>query len=806
MNKYNLIDILSKEIEIDELNESKIYKFDGIQIPMIQRDYAQGREDESELRNRFLNSIFYALEKAENLELDFVYGSIRQIDKKNLFIPLDGQQRLTTLFLLYWYIGNRELDEQKLSVLRDTLKRFSYATRITARTFCEKLSEIKISYNIKPSEEINNAAWFFASLKKDPTVKAMLVMLDSIHAKYGSENKNLIENLSALQFYILPLNGFELSDELYIKMNARGKQLTDFENFKADLINWLKDEKNTFKDNFHQEIEFNGRTMPYFLKFASKLDNNWTNLFWEYSKVNIKTEDKIVDPYFVRFWNRYLLCVFVVDSNISLEAIEKDNLFQKFYGKEGNESFYKYENFDLYKSKFENEGTIERIEKILDSLSTHYSEIKQILKPSWDLEDKWSLFESKINQRQRIIFLAVLLYLEKNEFDSVKLKNWLRVVWNISIDPDFRSIPIMITVMQLVKKLSAGCADIYKFLAEEDFKIIDEKSFLNGIMQEEKLKAKLIIDDVNWENVIIKAESHPLFLGSIGFLLLNNPTILTFTHRLEKANLLFKKGTTKEYKNDHRLMRALISRIDNWNTLFNMNLADSFDNWQLLLRRNSTVKKNIGDFCDLENEQKLNERIDELIIQDSQINAWNDSINSIERAQLVHKQLYSERKFHNWMQQNGAVNLRWWENHIYVYRFRSWYDWVMLDTHRNKLLTELEIKFNLSFSVRCDKSHFYKGNKILVDKQFNNGILSIELDNLRNIIIGLRKDKNNIDNISFEESEIDNNWIFKKQYNYPDFISNEDSRNLVNQIDKDIFDKNISDSLISKLEKHPIKL
>lgn len=30
-----------------------------------------------------------------------------------------------------------------------------------------------------------------------------------------------------------------LSDDLYIKMNARGKRLTDFENFKADLIGWM---------------------------------------------------------------------------------------------------------------------------------------------------------------------------------------------------------------------------------------------------------------------------------------------------------------------------------------------------------------------------------------------------------------------------------------------------------------------------------------------------------------------------------------------------------------------------------------
>lgn len=41
-----------------------------------------------------------------------------------------------------------------------------------------------------------------------------------------------------IHFNFLPLSSSELpvSDDLYIKMNARGKALTSFENFKADLV------------------------------------------------------------------------------------------------------------------------------------------------------------------------------------------------------------------------------------------------------------------------------------------------------------------------------------------------------------------------------------------------------------------------------------------------------------------------------------------------------------------------------------------------------------------------------------------
>jgi uncharacterized protein with ParB-like and HNH nuclease domain len=48
-------------------------------------------------------------------------------------VPIDGQQRLTTLFLLHWYIGVRLGNEEikKLS--------FSYKTRVSARDFCAGL-------------------------------------------------------------------------------------------------------------------------------------------------------------------------------------------------------------------------------------------------------------------------------------------------------------------------------------------------------------------------------------------------------------------------------------------------------------------------------------------------------------------------------------------------------------------------------------------------------------------------------------------------------------------------------------------
>jgi uncharacterized protein with ParB-like and HNH nuclease domain len=120
----------TKDSEIEAAsNELLISK---VKIPMIQRDYAQGREDKADLRKIFVNALFDALEGEKELNLDFIYGTVSADDDK-IFLPLDGQQRLTTLFLLHWVIIKLEKKEDE--ELLDLLRKFSYETRDTARKF-----------------------------------------------------------------------------------------------------------------------------------------------------------------------------------------------------------------------------------------------------------------------------------------------------------------------------------------------------------------------------------------------------------------------------------------------------------------------------------------------------------------------------------------------------------------------------------------------------------------------------------------------------------------------------------------------
>ncbi len=80
----------------------------GVEIPVLQRDYAQGRNSRQSVRSEFLDKLIECL-NMESIDvnsilvLDFIYGYSDEDKEIRKFIPLDGQQRLTTLFLLHFY-------------------------------------------------------------------------------------------------------------------------------------------------------------------------------------------------------------------------------------------------------------------------------------------------------------------------------------------------------------------------------------------------------------------------------------------------------------------------------------------------------------------------------------------------------------------------------------------------------------------------------------------------------------------------------------------------------------------------------
>lgn len=266
------IEIFNSSFDVGE----EAVQMKKIVIPIIQRDYAQGRIDPevNRIRERFLDSLHQAI-KVDPITLDFVYGDINE---HGVMTPLDGQQRLTALFLLHWYAAKKEnIDTTEYLFLEN----FSYETRYSARDFCSFLIKFNPTFAKKLSEEIVDQAWFPLDWKKDPTISSMLVMLDAIQDEFA-ETQGIWDKLKdkAITFYFLPIKDMGLTDELYIKMNSRGKPLTQFEHFKAEL-----------------ERELRKIDEPTSKRVIKKIDLDWTDMLWRY-----RGDDNVIDDEFLRYF------------------------------------------------------------------------------------------------------------------------------------------------------------------------------------------------------------------------------------------------------------------------------------------------------------------------------------------------------------------------------------------------------------------------------------------------------------------------------------------------------------------------
>ncbi len=525
-----------------------------VEIPIIQRDYAQGRDGKDELRKNFLNSLLKAIED-KPLELDFVYGNI--VD--DVLQPLDGQQRLTTLYLLYWFVAVKEnkLDED----LKNLLNKFTYETRTSSSEFCEELINkgIRYSNETKISDVIIDSSWFFLSWKKDPTIKSMLTMLDAIQQIFKDKTE-VWEKLENITFHFIELQNFGLSDDLYIKMNARGKPLTEFENFKAKFEQYYKLEifktdengkeilengqKVILKGNWEKELSLTDENKAQWKlltekSFAYKIDTQWTDLFWINGYKNNKIDDKLMKFIAGIAINNYAIC-----GNI-YEDLEQDNIvigeLKKKNSKYTNAQAIKRERVErriqvlfnnpknIIPEDFPTKDSFQYLIDCFDIFSKDSNHNIIALKlPLWDfitienngISSENNLFSelikpSKTEYKQRVLFYAQSAYLLKSEEkDDELFSEWMRVVRNIAQNSTIDSASTFIGAIGLINELSAGCANIYEYLRTND--IVSQ--FAQTQIKEEKLKS---FANKNSENkrVIFQLEDTIFFKGKIEFAL-----------------------------------------------------------------------------------------------------------------------------------------------------------------------------------------------------------------------------------------------------------------------------------------------
>lgn len=586
-----------------------------IEIPIIQRDYAQGRLGKEYLRQGFLTNLKEALDEEDDekeLKLDFVYGSV----ENGKLQPLDGQQRLTTLWLLHWYIALRS---GKLGEAGCILKNFTYETRVSSREFCEHLCDESnfssfICTDGKDSgrcsqmnivDFIIGQTWFYSAWKQDPTIQSMLRMLGGtkINNKKGEDIIDGIEELfsnasfeemesywqkltnnSPIVFYYLPLKEFGLSDDLYIKMNARGKQLTMFENFKADLIGFIQGQAESEQDNSKWKRlsnEANG--------IAIKMDTTWTDIFWRN-----RSESKRIDEIYFAFINRYILNSLILGLN-SADVVEGNKNFCHLYGNKGNDTALQYTSFEFYKIP-SLEVALEKLQTTLENFHSFISDkkeeaLKDIQKeflPLWDKQDSFRFIPeyeddtiTALTQSQRVAFHAICRYFELGKYEKESFNRWMRVVWNLVANGNINSIESMIGSLRLIDELGLHSHEIYGFLASDE---TIKSNVASEQQNEEREKAKKIIENINWEEIIVSAEKYAFFKGAVRFLFRNENgewNWRNFNRKWNNTQVFF--GKEGAYQKDTMLLRYFISKFMDWSLFEGMTFDNAGSSWRTVL-------------------------------------------------------------------------------------------------------------------------------------------------------------------------------------------------------------------------------
>lgn len=458
----------------------------SIIIPKVQRDYAYGRQEKKvqDVLDGMLASIIEAVKDDSSNILDFVYGVsyVHKSGKKAGLIPLDGQQRLTTLFLLHFYASLLGTEEGKLIDQNEVeiLTKFRYETRQSATEFCTNLIRNirpNLIKNYKPENKnikalIVDDALYLSTYDSDPTIISMLNVLDKIEKKCAELDvlslmpcmwKRLMERRN-IEFYKLSLDNFGLTDDLFIKMNARGKKLTAFEIFKSDMIAAIRKVDDSLKDEFSKD-----------------LDTKWIDIVWDYTDKTIDDKRQPLDitndadtAYSMLFHN--IFRVEYYRRNLGPEGFDEQDINAILKDKEGITRVK--DMFDTLYSIHKNMG----FKKLWDTYFYFSEDVvgdEGNIRLFWKQKQKQiSVFELAMQGEltvPEVIYLYSMYLLYKNGAKEDSMKRCLRIIRNL--------------ITANVRAADARTEKLSSFLVEAKY-VIDK----NGIDTSYDKDAGLLID------------------------------------------------------------------------------------------------------------------------------------------------------------------------------------------------------------------------------------------------------------------------------------------------------------------------
>ena len=278
-------------------NVLTLFSLNNLIVPEIQREYVWGNNSNNVLSNflydiknraRICDSCHYA-HSADNLNIGFLYSykppyveieSTRFLDE----YLIDGQQRITTIFLLLMcrsIAENRQTEFLNICRMDDVNLEscFKYKVRYLTQRFLYDLVKHAVKDNDGCLQKISQKDypnWFLRDYRQDPTIISMVQAISLILDIFPQDKCYFDYLLRNIHFWHFKTEATSQGEELYITMNSRGVSLAGNEMMKAKI---LPPEK---------QIEY------------GQLWENWQQFFWKHRGINENAD---------KGFNEYIACI-----------------------------------------------------------------------------------------------------------------------------------------------------------------------------------------------------------------------------------------------------------------------------------------------------------------------------------------------------------------------------------------------------------------------------------------------------------------------------------------------------------------
>jgi uncharacterized protein with ParB-like and HNH nuclease domain len=487
-------------------------------------------------------------------------------------ILIDGQQRMTTLFLLLVYLSIKEnkQDKFKNSYLKDGVLKFDYKVRESAHEFL--LNFVTHLLSDKSIETATDQYWYFSEYEYDATIQSLLTNYEAIKTYLAGKELSLDYVGNFIEFWYFDTDKSSQGEELYIYMNSRGESVSSGENIKANLLkNLSDDERHTWGEKWE----------------------SWQSFFWRKRNNNLNA-DKGIEEFL-----RWIKIIELVKSNVG-KTVEKMT-------------------DDIKLIKEQDKVTSGKLKFAL--IETYFDGINRLIDTKNEINWHNEWFSERPDAIHYFKFFPLLMYVIKYpNYNPIDLQRFARFFFNLTRFDNLSRNPYstLVNIIRLVEKyLDAGYTDVTDLLAfKENYKTI--------LTVEEVVKLTIykLYDNQNRNEIELafwQAEDFKLCNGTIWFIwdCINYDRIaeLFDNFKLEEFNNYFSNFNELFSEPDDLVRRSLLTKgdykvWDGYSTSLDANRYSFFNEewrWKNHFEEKSknltlVCKKLLIDYCQRQNK------------------------------------------------------------------------------------------------------------------------------------------------------------------------------------------------------------